>query len=80
MTDGENLRPTYAYQDIQLHGFLHTGLSFMNKVPENNPDNRKSNTTYAMFGVNGVPSQRTEYLHISHRIINWKSWIIQCTS
>lgn len=65
MTDGENLRPTYAYQDIQLHGFLHTGLSFMNKVPENNPDNRKSDTIYAMFGVNGVPSQRTEYLHVS---------------
>lgn len=65
MTDGENLRPTYAYQDIQLHGFLHTGLSFMNKVPENNPDNRKSDTIYATFGVNGVPSQRTEYLHVS---------------
>mgnify|MGYP003081864565 CR=1 FL=1 len=65
MTDGENLRPTYAYQDIQLHGFLHTGLSFMNKVPENNPDNRKSDAIYAMFGVNGVPSQRTEYLHVS---------------
>lgn len=65
MTDGENLRPTYAYQDIQLHGFLHTGLSFMNKVPENNPDNRKSDTIYAMFGINGVPSQRTEYLHVS---------------
>lgn len=65
MTDGENLRPTYAYQDIQLHGFLHTGLSFMNKVPENNPDNRKSDTVYAIFGVNGVPSQRTEYLHVS---------------
>lgn len=65
MTDGENLRPTYAYQDIQLHGFLHTGLSFMNKVPENNPDNRKSDTIYAMFDVNGVPSQRTEYLHVS---------------
>lgn len=65
MTDGENLRPTYAYQDIQLHGSLHTGLSFMNKVPENNPDNRKSDTIYATFGVNGVPSQRTEYLHVS---------------
>lgn len=65
MTDGENLRPTYAYQDIQLHGFLHTGLSFMNKVPENNPDNRKSDAIYATFGVNGVPSQRTEYLHVS---------------
>lgn len=65
MTDGENLRPTYAYQDIQLHGFLHTGLSFMNKVPENNPDNRKSDVIYATFGVNGVPSQRTEYLHVS---------------
>lgn len=65
MTDGENLRPTYAYQDIQLHGFLHTGLSFMNKVPENNPDNRKSDTIYATFGVNSVPSQRTEYLHVS---------------
>lgn len=65
MTDGENLRPTYAYQDIQLHGFLHTGLSFMNKVPENNPDNRKSGAIYATFGVNGVPSQRTEYLHVS---------------
>jgi hypothetical protein len=65
MTDGENLRPTYAYQDIQLHGFLHTGLSFMNKVPENNPDNRKSDVIYAAFGVNGVPSQRTEYLHVS---------------
>ena len=65
MTDGENLRPTYAYQDIQLHGFLHTGLSFMNKVPENNPDNRKSDTIYAMFGINGEPSQRTEYLHVS---------------
>lgn len=65
MTDGENLRPTYAYQDIQLHGFLHTGLSFMNKVPENNPDNRKSDAIYAAFGVNGVPSQRTEYLHVS---------------
>lgn len=65
MTDGENLRPTYAYQDIPLHGFLHTGLSFMNKVPENNPDNRKSDTIYAAFGVNGVPSQRTEYLHVS---------------
>ena len=65
MTDGENLRPTYAYQDIPLHGFLHTGLSFLNKVPENNPDNRKSDTIYAMFGINGVPSQRTEYLHVS---------------
>lgn len=65
MTDGENLRPTYAYQDIPLHGFLHTGLSFMNRIPENNPDNRKADTIYKIFGVDGVLSQRTEYLHVS---------------
>ena len=64
MTDGENLRPTYACQDIPLHGFLHTGLSFMNRVPENNPDNRKADTVYSMYTVSGVPSQRTEYLHV----------------
>lgn len=64
MTDGENLRPTYAYQDIPLHGFLHTGLSFMNRIPENNPDNRKADTIYEIFRVDGVPSQRTEYLHV----------------
>lgn len=65
MTDGENLRPTYAFQDIPLHGFLHTGLSFMNRIPVNNPDNRRADTIYKIFGVDGVPSQRTEYLHVS---------------
>lgn len=64
MTDGENLRPTYAYQDIPLHGFIHTGLSFLNRIPENNPDNRKSNTVYKMFDNNVDPTQRSEYLHL----------------
>ncbi len=63
MTDGVNLRPTYAYQDIQLHGFTHTGLSFINRIPENNPDNRKADTIYATFGNPNEPTQRTEYLH-----------------
>lgn len=63
MTDGVNLRPTYAYQDIQLHGFIHTGLSFINRMPENNPDNRKADTIYAAFGNPSEPTQRTEYLH-----------------
>nr|DAU97697.1 MAG TPA: hypothetical protein [Bacteriophage sp.] len=63
MTDGVNLRPTYAYQDIQLHGFTHTGLSFINRIPENDPDNRKADTIYATFGNPNEPTQRTEYLH-----------------
>ena len=63
MTDGVNLRPTYAYQDIQLHGFIHTGLSFINRMPENNPDNRKADTIYAAFGNPSEPTQRTGYLH-----------------
>lgn len=63
MTDGENLRPTYGYQDIPLHGFLHTGLSFLNRIPENNPDNRKADAIYAMYNINTVLTQRTEYLH-----------------
>lgn len=63
MTDGVNLRPTYAYQDIPLHGFAHTGLSFINRIPENNPDNRKADTIYAAFGDPSEPTQRTEYLH-----------------
>lgn len=64
MTDGVNLRPTYAYQDIPLHGFAHTGLSFINRIPENNPDNRKADTIYAVFGNPSEPTQRTEYLHV----------------
>ena len=64
MTDGVNLRPTYGYQDIPLHGFAHTGLSFINRIPENNPDNRKADTIYAIFGNPSEPTQRTEYLHI----------------
>nr|DAU48138.1 MAG TPA: hypothetical protein [Caudoviricetes sp.] len=64
MTDGVNLRPTYAYQDIPLHGFTHTGLSFINRIPENNPDNRKADTIYAVFGNPAEPTQRTEYLHV----------------
>lgn len=64
MTDGENLRPTYAYQDIPLHGFLHTGLSFINRIPLSNPDNRKANTIYAAFSNPSEPTQRTEYLHV----------------
>lgn len=64
MTDGVNLRPTYAYQDIPLHGFTHTGLSFINRIPENNPDNRKADTIYAIFGNPAEPTQRTEYLHV----------------
>ena len=63
MTDGVNLRPTYGYQDIPLHGFAHTGLSFINRIPENNPDNRKADTIYATFGKPNEPTQRTEYLH-----------------
>lgn len=63
MTDGVNLRPTYAYQDIQLHGFIHTGLSFINRIPENDPGNRKADTIYAAFGNPSEPTQRTEYLH-----------------
>ena len=63
MTDGENMRPTYACQDIPLHGFLHTGLSYLNKIPENNPDNRKANAVYSMFIVQGAWSQQTEYYH-----------------
>lgn len=64
MIDGVNLKPTYAYQDIPLHGFIHTGLSFLNRIPENNPDNRKSNTVYKMFDNNVDPTQRSEYLHL----------------
>lgn len=64
MTDGVNLRPTYAYQDIPLHGFAHAGLSFINRIPENNPDNRKADTIYAVFGNPSEPTQRTEYLHV----------------
>jgi len=64
MIDGVNLKPTYAYQDIPLHGFIHTGLSFLNRIPENNPDNRKSNTIYKMFDNNVDPTQRSEYLHL----------------
>lgn len=64
MVDGVNLKPTYAYQDIPLHGFIHTGLSFLNRIPENNPDNRKSNTVYKMFDNNVDPTQRSEYLHL----------------
>lgn len=64
MTDGVNLRPTYAYQDIPLHGFAHAGLSFINRIPENNPDNRKADTIYAVFGNPAEPTQRTEYLHV----------------
>lgn len=64
MTDGVNLRPTYAYQDIPLHGFAHTGLSFINRIPENNPDNRKADAIYAVFGNPSEPTQRTEYLHV----------------
>lgn len=63
MTDGSNMRPTYACQDIPLHGFLHTGLSYLNKIPENNPDNRKANAVYSMFVVQGEWSQQTEYYH-----------------
>jgi hypothetical protein len=64
MTDGENLRPTYACQDIPLHGFIHTGLSFLNRIPENDPDNRKANTLYAAYDNPSEPTQRTEYLHV----------------
>lgn len=64
MTDGVNLRPTYAYQDIPLHGFVHTGLSFLNRVPENNPDNRKANELYRMFNDIADPTLRSEYLHL----------------
>lgn len=64
MTDGVNLRPTYGYQDIPLHGFAHTGLSFINRIPENNPDNRKADTIYAVFGNPSEPTQRIEYLHV----------------
>ena len=64
MTDGQNLRPTYACQDIPLHGFIHTGLSFLNRIPENNPDDRKANTLYAAYGNPNEPTQRTEYLHV----------------
>lgn len=64
MTDSVNLRPTYAYQDIPLHGFIHTGLSFLNRIPENNPDDRKSDAVYKMFDNKVDPTQRSEYLHI----------------
>lgn len=63
MTDESNMRPTYACQDIPLHGFNHTGLSYLNKIPENNPDNRKANAVYSMFVVQGDWSQQTEYYH-----------------
>lgn len=65
MTDGTNMRPSFACQDIPLHGFLHTGLSYLNKIPENNPDNRKANAVYSMFVAQGDWTLRTEYMHDS---------------
>lgn len=63
MTDGTNMRPSFACQDIPLHGFFHTGLSYLNKIPENNPDNRKANAVYSMFVAQGDWTLRTEYMH-----------------